>query len=207
MQQHITQWTILVCTGEYTSCVKGSTYTILLERTVSKAIHFLHSPHLTGSYPSILSQYCFPLTRPAVFTLTLHPSYCCFHTNCSSELVYFMPPLLLWPHGTLLSNQAYRYAIQTHYARVRQCLHSSIPSTGKHWNSLPSFLFRHIPQLGYFQERSVTLPLKKLFLIMFWMQSLHCIIYSLLKEQQFAGFYFWLIYKKIGKYVYKNSAY
>ncbi len=94
-----------------------------------------------------------------------------------------MPPLLQRPRCTRLSPLAHPYTVQIPYARVNQYFHSSIPSTGKLWNSLPLSVFPPAYDLDVF-KRGVSRHLVNSLWASFW------ISFSLLWRQRESGIFF-----------------
>ncbi len=114
------------------SRVGGSTHTALLDRVESKAFCLISSPPLTNCDQPLK-------LRRSVASLSIFYRY--FQTNCSSDLINCMPPLLLRPHCTRLASAAHPYSIQIPRARVNRYSQLFIPFTSKLWNSLPLSTF------------------------------------------------------------------
>ena len=106
--------------------------TELLNKVESKVFRLIDSPPLTDCLQPLT--HCCNVVSLAIF-------YYYFHVNCSFELANCMPHPLPSPHCTQLSTYSHTYSVHLLYARVNQYLHSSFPSTGKLWISIPEPVF------------------------------------------------------------------
>ena len=130
---------------EYGSYVWGSsTHTVLLDRVESKAFRLINSLPLTDCLDNLSH-------RRNVAFLSIFYSY--FHADCSSEIANRMPPPLLRPRCTRLSNFSHSYSVHLSIARVNLYLHYFMLSTGKLWNSFSWSVFPTAHNLNSFIKR------------------------------------------------------
>src|ERR1044072_6321218 len=130
---------------EYASHIwGGSTHTALLEKVESRAFRLINSPALTNSLQSLS-------TYRIVASLSLYYRY--YNGHCSSELSRRIPPPLRRVRVTRLSTQSHPFSVQLSDPRLNLYAQSYMYSTGKVWNTLPSYIFPTSFDLHTFKRR------------------------------------------------------